>query len=69
MDRYQALLIMSWIINTSNPRQHGKGLIANHSNEWRYRIGDYRIIADINDDKIIILIFTIKHRKNSQYSR
>ncbi|MFZ2372956.1 MAG: type II toxin-antitoxin system RelE/ParE family toxin, partial [Trichococcus flocculiformis] len=40
------------------------GLVANHSGEWRYRIGDYRLIADINDDTITILILEIGHRKD-----
>ena len=68
MDRYQAQIILSWIkknlVDTENPRQHGKGLVANHSGEWRYRIGDYRLIADINDDTITILILGIGHRKD-----
>ena len=68
MDRYQAQIILSWIkknlVDTENPRQHGKGLVANHSGEWRYRIGDYRLIADINDDTITILILEIGHRKD-----
>lgn len=37
-----------------NPRAHGKAPTANRSGQWRYRIGDYRVIADIQDDKIII---------------
>ena len=68
MDRYQAQIILSWIkknlVDTENPRQHGKGLVANHSGEWRYRIGHYRLIADINDDTITILILEIGHRKD-----
>ena len=68
MDRYQAQIILSWIkknlVDTENPRQRGKGLVANHSGEWRYRIGDYRLIADINDDTITILILEIGHRKD-----
>lgn len=68
MDRYQAQIILAWIkknlVGTENPRLHGKGLVANHSGEWRYRIGDYRLIADINDDTITILILEIGHRKD-----
>ena len=46
----------------TNPRQHGKGLTSNRSGQWRYRIGDYRLLAEIQEDKIIILILEIGHR-------
>ncbi|MDT2598689.1 type II toxin-antitoxin system RelE/ParE family toxin [Enterococcus hulanensis] len=66
MDRFQASMIISWIeknlVGTDNPRQHGKGLVANRSGEWRYRIGDYRLIANINDESVTILIVQIAHR-------
>ncbi|MBX8935339.1 type II toxin-antitoxin system RelE/ParE family toxin [Enterococcus gilvus] len=66
MDRFQASMIISWIeknlVGTDNPRQHGKGLVANRSGEWRYRIGDYRLIANINDESVTILIIQIAHR-------
>lgn len=59
-------LIYSWIGKNlegcEDPRRHGKGLTANRSGQWRYRIGDYRIIAEIQDDKIIILVLNIGHR-------
>ena len=48
MDRFDARLITSWIGKTSRllgPRIHGKGLTANRSGEWRYRIGNYRACA------------------------
>ncbi len=47
-----------------NPRIHGKGLTANHSKEWRYRVGDYRLIAEIQDEKILILILNVGHRRD-----
>ncbi len=67
MDRQTAALILGWIkknlVGCSDPRRHGKGLTANHSGEWRYRIGDYRIIADIQDDKVLILVLEVGHRR------
>ena len=61
-------LILTWIAsnieNCENPRIKGKGLTANRSGEWRYRVGDYRIICDIRDDELIILALSIGHRKN-----
>ena len=67
LDKYTVSLITGWLRKNlegcENPRQHGKGLTANRSGQWRYRVGDYRIIADIQDDKIIILILNIGHRR------
>ena len=66
LDKPTAKLIVSWIYknlhNCNDPRQHGKGLTANRSGQWRYRVGDYRLLAEIQEDKIVILILEIKHR-------
>lgn len=68
IDKHVASLIIGWIeknlAGTENPRQHGKGLTGNKAGEWRYRIGDYRIICDIQDEEIIILVLEIGHRRN-----
>ena len=67
MDKRDASLILGWIRknieNCENPRVHGKGLIANRSGQWRYRVGDYRIIAEIQDNKVLILVLNIGHRR------
>ena len=44
-------------------RQHGKGLTANRSGQWRYRIGDYRLICEIKDNELIILALSVGHRR------
>lgn len=66
LDKQTQALIYGWIgknlVGCENPRQHGKGLTANRSGQWRYRVGDYRILAEIQDDKIIILVLNIGHR-------
>lgn len=68
MDKHQAGMLMAWInknlVGTTNPRAHRKGLTTNRAEEWRYRIGDHRIIAHIDDEKIIILILEIGHRRD-----
>jgi len=60
-------LIKSWIeknlLNTDNPRQHGKGLTGSLSQYWRYIVGDYRILAEINDTEIVIIIVEVGHRR------
>lgn len=68
LDKYTQKIIRTWInknlIDSENPRQYGKGLTANKSGQWRYRIGDYRIIAQIEDSQLIILALSVGHRKN-----
>ncbi len=68
LDKNTAKLIASWLLKNlqgcDDPRRHGKALRDNRMGQWRYRIGDYRVLADIQDDKIIILILEIGHRRN-----
>ena len=47
----------------SNPRTQGKALTGNYAGLWRYRVGDYRIICQIEDQKVTILVLEIGHRK------
>lgn len=67
MDRFTKRIIVEWIeknlVDCENPRVHGKPLSANRAGQWRYRIGDYRVIAKIEDDRLIILVIAIGHRK------
>ncbi|MCI7305427.1 MULTISPECIES: type II toxin-antitoxin system RelE family toxin [Trueperella] len=66
MDRFDAKILATWIKNNldgcANPRAFGKGLTANRSGEWRYRVGSYRILALIHDDVITVEIFSIGRR-------
>ena len=60
-------MILGWLnknVNQcSNPRAHGKALVGNHAGEWRYRIGDYRVICIIKDEELIVLAIEIGHRR------
>ncbi len=49
--------------NTTNPKMQGKALQGNLKGFWRYRVGDYRIIVEIIDDKVCILVLEVGHRK------
>lgn len=68
LDPYTAKLIVAWvrknIEGSEDPRLFGKGLEANHSGKWRYRIGDYRLIADISDEKVTVLVLAVGHRRD-----
>ena len=67
LDKYTQKMLAKWIDKnlegSDNPYIHGKGLTANRSGMWRYSIGDYRIICEINDNKLIILALTVGHRR------
>ena len=67
LDRYTRQMIYAWIgknlVGCENPRKQGKGLTANRSGQWRYRIGDYRLICEIKDDVLVILALSAGHRR------
>lgn len=44
-----------------HPRAHGKALTGNLSGLWRYLVGDYRLIAEIRDDRLVILMLEVGH--------
>lgn len=47
-----------------DPRQLGKALQGDLSTLWRYRIGDYRLICELQESVLIVLVLRIGHRKN-----
>ncbi len=51
------------INGTDNPRVNGKALQGNLKGVWRYRVGNFRIMAHIIDDKVCILVLEIGHRR------
>ncbi|MBQ3184753.1 MAG: type II toxin-antitoxin system RelE/ParE family toxin [Firmicutes bacterium] len=68
LDPNVSKMLLAWVRKNledcTDPRQHGKALVGDHSGQWRYRVGDYRLIAEIKDDEIIILVLNIGNRKN-----
>ena len=67
LDPHTRKIVGQWlgenIANTTNPRQHGKALKANLAGYWRYRVENYRIVCDIQDDKLVVLAVEIAHRR------
>ena len=68
LDKQTVALIFGYIekriANCEDPRSFGKPLVANHSGKWRYRVGDYRILCMIEDDRVVITVIEIGHRKD-----
>ncbi len=50
------------VLSLKNPRSCGKALTGNKKGYWRYRVGDYRVICEIKDREIVILVIDIDHR-------
>ena len=67
MDSFHATIIISWIEKNlqgcENPRSRGTPLVGDKKGYWRYRVGDYRIIAEIQDTIVLIDIIRIGHRR------
>lgn len=67
LDIYTQKMLKAWIdknlTGCENPRLHGKGLTANRAGQWRYRIGDYRLICLIDDSRLVILALNVGHRR------
>ena len=51
------------IAGGEDPRRFGKGLKADLSGLWRYRVGDYRILCQIQDNQFIVLVVSVGHRR------
>ena len=65
MDKSVSSKIISYLDEVSkleNPRSRGKGLTSDKAGIWRYRVGDYRILCNIVDEKLIITVIKIDHR-------
>lgn len=64
LDKPTARRIIEYLRETASgedPRSRGRGLTGNLAGLWRYRVGNYRIIASIEDDELLILAINIDH--------
>jgi mRNA interferase RelE/StbE len=51
------------IATDEDPRRFGHALARDLKGLWRYRIGDYRIVASIEDERLVVLVVTVGHRR------
>ena len=51
------------LTDLEDPRQRGKALTGSLKGLWRYRVGDYRIIVRIYDERLVVLVLTLAHRR------
>lgn len=52
------------IAHLADPRSMGKALSGALGGHWRYQVDDYRIVCEIRDRRLIILVVTIDHRRD-----
>jgi mRNA interferase RelE/StbE len=51
------------VTGKEDPRRFGKGLRAELARLWRYRVGNYRILCQLKDDVLLVLVVSVGHRK------
>jgi len=51
------------IATDDDPRRFGKALRGEKQGLWRYRVGDYRLICLVEDEKLTVLVLRAAHRK------
>jgi mRNA interferase RelE/StbE len=52
------------IATDENPYRFGKALRSDLKGLWRYRVHDYRIICKIEDEKLLVLVVDLDHRRD-----
>lgn len=52
------------VANQDDPRSLGKALVGHLSGVWRYRVGTYRVLCHIEDERVCVVVVTVGHRKN-----
>lgn len=67
LDRPVQKRLLDWlddrIEGCKNPRHFGEPLRGDLAGLWRYRVGNYRIICEIRDEKLVVLALAIGHRR------
>ncbi len=54
----------SRVASSEDPHSAGKALMGNRTGQWRYRVGDYRIICKILYGQLIVEVVAAGHRKD-----
>ena len=51
------------IVTDASPRRFGRALTGSRIGLWRYRVGDYRLICKIENDRLVVLVLAVGHRR------
>ena len=55
--------VLETISATENPRLKGDAMSGSYAGHWRYRVGDYRVIACLIDNRMIVQVVALGHRR------
>lgn len=58
----QVIEYLEGVGSLDDPRARGHGLTGNLAGLWRYRIGDYRVLAEIHDPELLVIALDVAHR-------
>jgi mRNA interferase RelE/StbE len=68
LDKQQARRIVDYmderVATLNDPRSTGKALVGPLGGLWRYRVGDFRVVCDIQDGALCVLVIKIGNRKD-----
>lgn len=56
-------------VRLPDPRRRGRGLTGPLAGFWRYRVGDYRVLCRLEDDRLVALVLEICHRSQGYPSK
>jgi mRNA interferase RelE/StbE len=51
------------IATGEDPRRMGKPLIGRLAGYWRYQVGDFRVICHVDDERLLVLVVSLGHRR------
>ncbi|GCF93139.1 hypothetical protein NRIC_10300 [Enterococcus florum] len=67
MDRFAAKIILMWLSKylegCEDAKVFGKELVGNYAGKLRYKVGDYRVICTLDNQKLIVLALELGHRR------
>lgn len=55
--------LRSRIATEDSPRRFGKPLVGDLKGLWRYRVGDHRVVVNIEDHRLLVLVVAVGHRR------
>jgi mRNA interferase RelE/StbE len=58
----RVLRLLDELGSSQDPRTKGRRLSGELAGYWRYRVGDYRVLAEIFNDRLVIVAVTVGHR-------
>ena len=53
------------LATAEDPRRFGKPLRGALKNLWRYLVGDFRLICDIREDRLVVFVLRVSHRRDA----